>query len=80
MDRAKAVGVPALVQAYENLARKDARMRQLKACIEVGELMPNVPRMGRFFAALSTALQLTTEGRMSPQGALDDAAQSIEAD
>jgi maltose/maltodextrin transport system substrate-binding protein len=74
------VGVPALVQAYETLARKDARVRELKACIDLGELMPNVPRTGRFFTALTTALQLTTEGRISPQAALDDAARSIESD
>ena len=80
MDRAKAVGVPALVQAYENLARKDARVRELKACIDHGELMPNVPRMGRFFSALTTALQLSTQGRVSPQAALDDAAQTITSD
>lgn len=80
MNRAKAVGVPALAQAYENLARKDPRMRELKACIDTGELMPNVPRMGRFFTALTTALQLVTQGRLSPQAALDDAAQSIESD
>jgi maltose/maltodextrin transport system substrate-binding protein len=80
MDRAKAVGVPALVQAYESLARKDARVRELKACIDRGELMPNVPRTGRFFSALTTALQLATQGRVSPQRALDDAAQTITSD
>jgi maltose/maltodextrin transport system substrate-binding protein len=80
MNRAKAVGVPALVQAYESLARNDARVRELKACVELGELMPNVPRMGRFFSALTTALQLTTGGRISPQAALDDAAQSIDSE
>jgi maltose/maltodextrin transport system substrate-binding protein len=80
MNRAKAVGVPALAQAYENLARKDARIRELKACIDLGELMPNVPRMGRFFTALTTALELTTQGRLSPEAALNEAAQSITSD
>jgi maltose/maltodextrin transport system substrate-binding protein len=80
MDHAKAVGVPALVQAYDSLARKDARMRELKACIDLAELMPNVPRMGRFFTALTTALQLATQGRSSPQAALNDAAESINSD
>jgi maltose/maltodextrin transport system substrate-binding protein len=80
MNRAKAVGVPALVEAYESLARNDARLRELKACLDLGQLMPNVPRMGRFFTALNTALQLATEGRLSPQQALDEAARSIEAE
>lgn len=80
MNRAKAVGIPALTQAYESLAGNDARIRELKACIDLGELMPNVPRMGRFFTALTTALQLTTQGRISPKPALDDAAQSINSD
>ncbi|MBW0000441.1 MAG: maltose/maltodextrin ABC transporter substrate-binding protein MalE [Verrucomicrobia bacterium] len=77
MNRAKAVGVPALTQAYETLARTDARVRELKACVDHGELMPNVPRMGRFFTALTTALQLATQGRTSPEAALNDAAASI---
>jgi maltose/maltodextrin transport system substrate-binding protein len=80
MNRAKAVGVPALVQAYESLARNDACLRELKACLELGQLMPNVPHMGRFFTALSTALELATEGRLSPQKALDEAACSIESE
>jgi maltose/maltodextrin transport system substrate-binding protein len=80
MHRAKAVGVPALVQAYEHLARGDGRLRELKACLEQGQLMPNVPRMGRFFTALSTALELATAGRLSAQEALAEAACSIEAE
>jgi maltose/maltodextrin transport system substrate-binding protein len=80
MHRAKAVGVPALVQAYEHLARTDGRLRELKACLEQGQLMPNVPRMGRFFTALSTALELATAGRLSAREALAEAARSIEAD
>jgi maltose/maltodextrin transport system substrate-binding protein len=78
MNRAKAVGVPALREAYDALARTDGRVRVLKACVELGQLMPNVPRMGRFFTALSTALQLAVQGRLTPQQALDEAACSIE--
>jgi maltose/maltodextrin transport system substrate-binding protein len=78
MNRAKAVGVPALREAYDALARTDGRVRALKACVELGQLMPNVPRMGRFFTALSTALQLAAQGRLTPQQALDEAACSIE--
>jgi maltose/maltodextrin transport system substrate-binding protein len=80
MHRAKAVGVPALVQAYERLAQTDGRLRELKACLEQGQLMPNVPRMGRFFTALSAALELATAGRLSAQEALAEAARDIEAE
>jgi hypothetical protein len=36
--------------------------------------------MGRFFTALSTALELATAGRLSTQEALAEAACSIEAE
>ena len=42
--------------------------------------MPNVPRMGRFFTALSAALELATAGRLSAQEALAEAARDIEAE
>ena len=51
-----------------------------KACLEQGQLMPNVPRMGRFFTALSAALELATAGRLSAQEALAEAARDIEAE
>jgi maltose/maltodextrin transport system substrate-binding protein len=70
MNRAKAIGVPALISLYEKLARNDLRLRQLKLAMDHGQLIPNIPQMGRFFSAVGTALQIATEGRASAHEAL----------
>jgi maltose/maltodextrin transport system substrate-binding protein len=48
-------------------------MQQLKTCVDYGEVMPNVPQMGRFFSAVGAALQIATTGRASAQAALQEA-------
>jgi maltose/maltodextrin transport system substrate-binding protein len=70
MNRAKTIGVPALVSLYEKLARNDPRLQQLKLAVDHGQLMPNIPQMGRFFNAVGTALQIATEGHASAREAL----------
>jgi maltose/maltodextrin transport system substrate-binding protein len=74
MNRAKAIGVPALISLYEKLARNDLRLRQLKLAMDHGQLMPNIPQMGRFFNAVGTAVQIATEGHASAREALRAAA------
>ena len=48
-------------------------LRQLKVSADFGEVMPNVPQMGRFFSAVGAALQIATEGQASAQAALQEA-------
>ena len=48
-------------------------MRQLKAAVEYGQVMPNIPQMGRFFSSVSGALQIATEDRASATAALQEA-------
>jgi maltose/maltodextrin transport system substrate-binding protein len=43
----------------------------------VGEPVPNVPEISRFWAAMEAALQAITNGRQSAQDALDGAAARI---
>jgi maltose/maltodextrin transport system substrate-binding protein len=73
MYRAKPTGVPALVSVYEKLSKDNPLLRQLDAVVEYGQVMPNVPQMGRFFSAVSGALQIATQGRASAQAALQEA-------
>jgi maltose/maltodextrin transport system substrate-binding protein len=73
MDHAKPIGVPALISLYEMMAKDNALVRQLKAGVDQGQIMPNIPEMGRFFSSLGTALQIATEGRASPEAALREA-------
>lgn len=78
MNRIRPIGIPALVELYEKLARNDSRLRQLKTALDYGELMPNIPQMGRFFTALGSALEIATDGQTSARVALRDAAASIQ--
>ncbi|MBV8416265.1 MAG: maltose/maltodextrin ABC transporter substrate-binding protein MalE, partial [Verrucomicrobia bacterium] len=73
MYHAKPTGVPALISIYDKLAKDNLLLRQLKAAVEYGQVMPNIPQMGRFFSSVSGALQIATEGRASAKAALQEA-------
>jgi len=77
MDSGKPIGIPALVSFYEKLAQNNPHLRQLKASVDIGQIMPNVPQMGRFFTSLSAALQLAADGRLSAAAALRQAEANI---
>lgn len=77
INRAEPIGVPALASLYEELAREDIRLRQLKSAVDLGQIMPNIPQMGRFFSAVGTALEIATDGQTSAQEALREAAASM---
>src|SRR5271165_1621199 len=80
MNNAKPIGVPALVSMYQKLAQNNPRLRELKASIDYGQVMPNVPQMGRFFSSLGAALQLAADGTASPRSALLEAAANMRHD
>lgn len=73
MDHGKPLGIPALVSLEEKMVKNDPLLQQLKVCLDSGEVMPNVPQMGRFFSSLGSALQIATEGQASPEAALREA-------
>jgi maltose/maltodextrin transport system substrate-binding protein len=73
MYYAKPTGVPALSSIYEKLAKDNPLLRQLNTVVEYGQVMPNIPEMGRFFSSVSAALQVATQGRASAQAALQEA-------
>jgi maltose/maltodextrin transport system substrate-binding protein len=73
MYHAKPSGIPALTSIYEKLAKDNPLLRQLNAAVEYGQVMPNIPQMGRFFSSVSGALQIATQGRASAQTALQEA-------
>ena len=72
-DHAKPIGIPALISLYERMAKDSALLRELKAGVDQGQIMPNIPQMGRFFSALGTALEIATEDRASPEAAAREA-------
>jgi len=61
MDQVKPIGVPALISLYEKMIKDNPLLRQLKVSIDYGEVMPNIPQMGRFFSAVGAALEIATE-------------------
>jgi maltose/maltodextrin transport system substrate-binding protein len=70
------LGVPAYTPFYEELS-VDPRIRNAMRNIEVGQLMPNIPQMGRFWTAMEAALSTVTDGQAEPGEALDNAARRI---
>jgi maltose/maltodextrin transport system substrate-binding protein len=77
MDAGKPVGIPALISFYQKIAGNNPHLRQLKASVDIGQIMPNVPQMGRFFTSLGAALQLAADGRLSAAAALHQAEANI---
>jgi maltose/maltodextrin transport system substrate-binding protein len=73
MDHGKSIGIPALISLEEKMVKNDPRLQQLKVCLDLGEVMPNIPQMGRFFSSLGSALQIATNGQASPEAALREA-------
>ena len=72
-DHAKPIGIPALISLYERMAKDSALLRELKAGVDQGQIMPNIPQMGSFFSALGTALETATDGHVSPEAAAREA-------
>jgi maltose/maltodextrin transport system substrate-binding protein len=77
MNKTKPIGVPALISLYEKMAANDPRLRELKASVDIGQVMPNIPQMGRFFPSLRTALELAVDGELTAGAALQQAEASI---
>ena len=77
MDHGKPLGIPALISQEEEMVQNNPLLQQLKACLDNGEVMPNVPQMGRFFSSLGSALQIATNGQASPEAALREAAATM---
>jgi maltose/maltodextrin transport system substrate-binding protein len=77
MDSAKPIGIPALISMYQRMSQNNPLLRELKASVDVGQVMPNVPQMGRFFSSLGAALQLAADGRLSAAAALRQAEANI---
>ena len=77
MNDAKPIGIPSLVSLAEEMDQSNPLLRQMKICVEQGEVMPNIPEMGRFWSAVGAALQLATNGQASAEAALREAADNI---
>ena len=77
MNDAKPIGIPSLISFAEELDQENPLLKEMKICVERGEVMPNIPEMGRFWTAVGSALQLATNGQAPVQTALDEAAENM---
>lgn len=76
IDKAEPMGAPASRAYYRELS-SDARIVAIMDSARDGMPTPNIAEMGRFWAAMKSALLTLTEGRQTAQAALDGAARRI---
>ena len=67
------LGTPANKVYFAELSG-DANIRATMENARMGEPLPNIPELGKFFPAMDAALEAITQGRQSPKDALDGAA------
>jgi maltose/maltodextrin transport system substrate-binding protein len=77
MHQAKPIGIPALIALYQKMVEDKPLLRQMKVSVDYGQIVPNIPQMGRYFSSVGAALQIATNGGASPQAALQEAAANM---
>jgi maltose/maltodextrin transport system substrate-binding protein len=80
VDQAEPLGAPASKSYYAELLARPGVGEHIAGIMESardGVLVPCVPEMGRFWSAMKSSLTNLTQGRQSPQQALQAAARRI---
>jgi maltose/maltodextrin transport system substrate-binding protein len=72
------IGVPALKTLSDEMAAKNPLIKTTYENAKNGDVMPNIPQMGKFWSSMATAFQIATNGQASPRAALDDAKKNME--
>ena len=72
------IGVPALKALSDEMAAKNLLIKITYDNAVNGDVMPNVPQMGKFWSSMATAFQIATNGQASPKAALEDAKKNME--
>jgi maltose/maltodextrin transport system substrate-binding protein len=60
------------------MAAKDPLIKTTLENASNGDVMPNIPQMGKFWSSMATAFQIATNGQASPKAALDDAKKNMQ--
>ncbi|HET6439066.1 MAG TPA: maltose/maltodextrin ABC transporter substrate-binding protein MalE [Anaeromyxobacter sp.] len=74
------LGTPANKALFKELTGDPEKGPLIKATManaQLGEPMPNIPEMGKFWASMASALENISNGRQTPKEALDGAAARI---
>lgn len=77
MHDAVPLGVPADLALLQRLRASDPLVAGTQAAAQVGEPMPNIPEMARYWTAMNTAVQTITQGRETVDDALVRAARRV---
>jgi len=56
LDHVKTIGIPAMILLYDELSRNNPLLGEMKRCADEGEVMPNIPQIGRFWTSLPLSL------------------------
>jgi maltose/maltodextrin transport system substrate-binding protein len=78
MDANAPIRVPALKSLADEMAAKNPLIKETYENCQNGEVMPNIPQMGKFWSAMKAAFEIATDGGATPQVALQDAKKSME--
>jgi maltose/maltodextrin transport system substrate-binding protein len=73
LGHVKPIGIPAMISLSDELSQNNPRLGEMKRCIHEGEVMPNIPQMGKFWLDMAAALETATSCRCGPAVALKDA-------
>ena len=71
LDHVKPIGILAMISLYDELSRNNPLLGEMKRCADEGEVMPNIPQMGRFWTSVAAALEVANSDRCSPAAALE---------
>ena len=62
-----------MISLYDELSRNNPLLGEMKRCADEGEVLPNIPQMGRFWTSVAAALEVANCGRCAPTATLEDA-------
>jgi maltose/maltodextrin transport system substrate-binding protein len=77
MDADAPIGVPALKSLCDEMTAKNHFIKVTYENCQNGEVMPNIPQMGKFWSSMTAAFQIATDGSATPQVALQDARRNM---
>lgn len=73
MNHGRPIGLPALNSLREKMIGENPLLQELQTCVDHGDVMPNIPQMGRYFTVMGAALQTATDGQATAEAALREA-------
>ncbi len=77
IDAEAPLGVPSVQALAQEMGAKSPLIKATYENAVHGEVMPNIPQMGRFFMSMGAAFQLATSGKCTPEEAIDDAVKNM---